>query len=251
MRYFLRIAYDGTSFHGWQRQPNAVSVQQTIEEALSTIFQKETAIVGAGRTDTGVHASVMYAHFDCDSQLDNNARFLSSLNRLVGQEISIYDVLKVRPEAHARFDALSRTYRYFVSLRKDPFRFRYFLEMNRLPDIEKMNEAAEILKQTEDFTSFSKLHTDVKTNICRVKEAVWTHDKEKDIIVFEITSDRFLRNMVRAVVGTLIEVGLGRRNLEEFKNVIIKKDRCAAGVSVAAKGLFLTDITYPKDLFIL
>lgn len=249
MRYFLRLVYDGTPFHGWQRQPNAASVQQKIEEALSTIFQRPTDITGAGRTDTGVHAAEMYAHFDTDAIADSG-RFLTSLNRLVGNEIAIDALLPVKPDAHARFDALSRSYKYHVTLRKNPFAFRYAHRMDRMPCVEAMNEAADILLTTEDFTSFAKLHTDVKTNICRVTEARWTVDEESRELVFTITADRFLRNMVRAVVGTLLEVGTGKVTLQGFREIIEKKDRCEAGTSMPAKGLFLQKIVYPKEIFI-
>lgn len=249
MRYFLELSYDGTNFHGWQRQPNACSVQQTIEDALSVISRKKTEIVGAGRTDTGVHARKMFAHFDADI-IQDESRFLTSINRMIGNEISIRRLIKVKPEAHARFDALSRTYNYIISLRKDPFTFRYAHQMGRLPDVEKMNEAAEILLETEDFTSFAKLHTDVKTNLCDVTEAYWRVQQDGSRICFKIKANRFLRNMVRAVVGTLIEVGIGKISIEQFDEIIHRKDRCAAGMSMPAKGLFLTDITYPEEIFI-
>lgn len=251
MRYFLRLAYDGTDFHGWQRQPNACSVQQSLEESLSVIFQKETLLTGAGRTDSGVHASCMFAHFDSEEIINDKKRFLASLNRLSGQAISIYEVMDVVPDAHARFDALSRTYKYFISLKKDPFRRKFSHRMDRMPDVDKMNEAAETLLGIDDFTSFAKLHTDNKTNICKLTKALWTYEPQDDLLVFEIRADRFLRNMVRAVVGTLLEVGNGKITLSEFKEIIEKKDRCAAGVSMPAKGLFLTDIRYPEEIFIL
>ena len=250
MRYFLRLAYDGTDFHGWQRQPNAVSVQETIENALSTILQNPTEIVGAGRTDAGVHATEMFAHFDSEN-LQDKGRLLTSLNRMIGNAISVFDIVEVAPGAHARFDALSRTYNYFISLKKDPFSYRYAHKMHRLPDIERMNEAAAVLLETEDFTSFAKLHSDSKTNICKVSEAFWIYDSQEEKLCFRIKADRFLRNMVRAVVGTLLEVGLNRICLEEFKDIINKKDRCEAGVSMPAKGLFLSKIEYPKEIFIL
>lgn len=249
MRYFLKIAYDGTNFHGWQRQPNASSVQQTIEEALSTILRHRVEITGAGRTDTGVHAKVMYAHFDSDRLTDKTA-FLSSLNKLVGNEISISDIQEVTDNAHARFDALSRTYKYYVTLAKNPFLYNYACRMHRKPDIGLMNEAAAILMETDDFSSFAKLHADAKTNICDVSVAHWEEDSEKECLVFTITANRFLRNMVRAVVGTLIEVGTGKITIDEFKKIIERKDRCAAGISMPAKGLFLTEIVYPIEIFV-
>lgn len=250
MRYFLRIAYDGTNFHGWQRQPNAISVQETIEDALSLIMRENVSIVGAGRTDTGVHATEMYAHFDGPEFIDR-LRLLGSLNRLIGKEISITGIKEVVQEAHARFDALSRRYKYCISIGKDPFYSRFSHEMQRLPDVELMNKAANILLQTEDFTSFAKLHSDAKTNLCKVTEAVWHFDKSGEKLFFTITANRFLRNMVRAVVGTLLEVGTKKISIEQFKEIINKKDRCEAGMSMPAKGLFLTKIVYPKEIFIL
>lgn len=250
MRYFLKLAYDGTGFHGWQRQPNAASVQQTIEEALSIMAQREMEIVGAGRTDSGVHASCMYAHFDYDSLMDKK-RFLTSLNRIVGNSIAVYDVIAVTPEAHARFDALSRTYQYHISLFKDPFSYHFAHRMERMPDVDTMNEAAAVLLETEDFTSFAKLHADTKTNMCDVSMALWEVEPGGRGLVFTIKADRFLRNMVRAVVGTLLEVGTGKMSLPGFKEVIERHDRCAAGVSMPAKGLFLTQIEYPDKIFIL
>lgn len=250
MRYFLKLAYDGTGFHGWQRQPNASSVQQSLEEALSTILRKETPVVGAGRTDTGVHAEVMYAHFDAEEVM-NPRQFLSSLNKLVGRDIAVQELLRVRDDAHARFDALSRTYKYHIFLTKNPFKERFAHRLHAMPDLEKMNECGEILLSVSDFTSFSKLHTDVKTNICKVTEARWGMAGEKgDELVFTITADRFLRNMVRAVVGTLLEVGTRKIDRKRFEEIIEEKDRCEAGMSMPAKGLFLNNIVYPKEIFL-
>lgn len=250
MRYFLRLAYDGTNYHGWQRQPNAISVQEVIETALSTIRQSPTEIVGAGRTDTGVHAREMVAHFDSD-EITDKERFLTSLNRMIGHEIVVYDVLEVRPDAHARFDALSREYEYHIAVHKTPFKYRYSYYLNRIPDLEKMNQGCEILLDNSDFTSFAKLHSDSKTNICRLMKAAWHLDSITAELVFNVKADRFLRNMVRALVGTLIEVGYGKLSLDGLRKVIEKKDRCAAGVSMPAKGLFLTSIEYPKEIFII
>lgn len=249
MRYFLKIAYDGTDFHGWQRQPNAVSVQETIEEALSIICREKIEIVGAGRTDTGVHAREMFAHFDCNEIKDPD-RFSSSLNKLVGNAISIGRPIRVKPDAHARFDAISRAYKYHIIFGKNPFEFKFSHNMVRKPDVEKMNEAASVLLETEDFTSFAKLHSDAKTNICKVSVARWEQQPDSDKIVFTIKADRFLRNMVRSVVGTLLEVGTGKININEFREIIDRKDRCAAGTSMPAKGLFLEAIEYPEEIFI-
>lgn len=247
MRYFLRLAYNGTDFHGWQRQPNAVSVQESIEKTISTILQSDISITGAGRTDTGVHASEMYAHFDTDKMPDK-ARFILSANRMLGAKIAIYDVIPVKPEAHARFDAKERTYRYYISLRKDPFLYPLTHFVPRIPDVELMNEACKEIRKVSDFTSFAKLHTDTKTNICKVNKAFWEF-KTPELLVFTISADRFLRNMVRAVTGTLLDVGNGKLTIEGLKSIIDSKDRCEAGQSMPACGLFLEKIVYPEEIF--
>lgn len=250
MRYFIEIAYNGAPFHGWQRQPNANSVQQTVEEAMSTILQAPTSIVGAGRTDTGVNARVMYAHFDVDKNIENSEAFLRSINRIVGHDIDVRRLIHVSDDAHARFDAVERTYKYFIIYHKSPFLNNFtYLSPVRL-DIDKMNKAAELLKITTDFTSFAKLHTDTKTNICDVKEARWEiYDNAYGVdgIVFTITADRFLRNMVRAVVGTLTDVGRGKLSIQGFGDIISAKDRCSAGMSMPPQALFLWDVVYPYD----
>lgn len=247
MRYFLRLSYNGAPFCGWQRQPNAVSVQQTIEEALQTVFRSPIPIVGAGRTDTGVHAACMYAHFDLPTPLKDKGNIIKSLNHLCGKNIAIYSLIEVDDNAHARFDAISRTYKYYISHRKNPFNSALTWYINSPLDYEKMNQAARLLLEIDDFTSFAKLHSDAKTNICDVREAYWRAEKD-DVHVFTITADRFLRNMVRAVVGTLIEVGRGKMDIDRFKAVIQERDRCAAGMSVPAHGLFLYNIVYPYPL---
>ncbi|MDE6479494.1 MAG: tRNA pseudouridine(38-40) synthase TruA [Muribaculaceae bacterium] len=241
-RYFIRLGFRGAPFHGWQIQPNAVSVQEEVEKAFSTVLRVPVSIVGAGRTDTGVNARTMYAHFDYDGILPDKGRLLVSLNRLVGRDIAIYDIFKVADDAHARFDAYERTYKYFVAFEKTPFFYplSWFCP-NRL-DLDKMNDAARLLLNTEDFTSFAKLHSDAKTNICHVSKAEWKMDG--NMAVFTISADRFLRNMVRAIVGTLVEVGRGKMTLEQFRNVIDRKDRCAAGQSMPGEALFLWDIKY-------
>lgn len=249
MRYFIRLAYRGAPFHGWQIQPNAISVQESLETALSTILRSPISITGAGRTDTGVNATEMYAHFDCDTMIPDKKKFLLSLNRLVGKDISIYDIIDVRPEAHARFDAISRTYKYFITESKNPFIYPFSWYSPSSLDYDIMNRAADILLGTKDFTSFSKLHTDVKTNICNVTQAEWTKET-KDIMVFTISADRFLRNMVRAIVGTLVNVGRGKLDIDGFRKVIDKKDRCAAGSSMPGEALFLWKIEYPREIFI-
>lgn len=249
MRYFLHLAYNGAPFHGWQRQPNAVSVQQTVEEALSTLMRRQVSLTGAGRTDTGVHARCMYAHFDTEDPVAIPASFLRSLNRMCGRDIALYDLLPVRDEAHARFDALSRTYRYYVDLRKSPFsRFQAWQATSPL-DIDDMNRAAAMLTGKRDFTSFAKLHSDSKTNICTVAHARWDRP-DPDRIVFTITADRFLRNMVRAVVGTLVDVGRGKLHPGDLVDILDSHDRCAAGSSMPAHALFLEEITYPSEIFL-
>ena len=247
-RYFIYLAYDGTSYHGWQVQPNGVSVQECLMKALSTLLRQPTEVVGAGRTDAGVHARLMVAHFDSPQALDE-VFMTDKLNRLLPPDISVYCLRAVKPDAHARFDAVSRTYRYYVTTAKVPFERQYRCRLYSEPDFDRMNEAAHTLFDYTDFTSFSKLHTDVKTNNCRIMQAHWERLDEVTW-VFTIRADRFLRNMVRAVVGTLLEVGRGKLSVEGFRRVIEQKDRCRAGTSVPGCALFLEDITYPEDLFV-
>lgn len=248
MRYFIYLSYDGTAYHGWQVQPNAVSVQQKLNECLAKLLRgKNTDVTGAGRTDAGVHAHMMVAHFDIDEELDGTW-LTDKLNRILPQDIAVSKVLRVNDQAHARFDAKARTYHYWIYTKKDPFNRQYATRITFPLDFNKMNEAAAYLLTVSDFTSFSKLHTDVKTNICKVTHAEWTNI-EGDVWQFEITADRFLRNMVRAVVGTLIEVGRGRLSLEDFKAVVAQKNRCAAGDSMPGNALSLVDIRYDNEVF--
>lgn len=259
MRYFLNISYNGTNFNGWQSQPNAIGVQSVIEKALSTVLRQTTPITGAGRTDAGVHAREMWAHFDHDIEIDDKKKFLQSVNGLCGPDISINGLTSIHPDAHARFDASKRTYKYFISFSKDPFQYPFCFKSSGPLDIDEMNLGAKILFETSDFTSFAKLHSDSKTNICKVSEAIWRNIRDdnealdfigglKDGIVFTISADRFLRNMVRAIVGTLLEIGCKRLSISEFKEIIDRKDRCSAGVSMPAKGLFLWKVDYPFPL---
>lgn len=247
-RYALELAYRGTNYHGWQIQLNASSVQEEIERRLSQLMGNTlVSVVGCGRTDTGVHASYYVLHFDIDKYL-NVSQLVYKLNKMLGDDISIFSAQLVTEEFHARFSAVSRTYHYFIRQKKDPFS----LDSHHLVpevDFEAMNRAAKFLLGTQDFTSFSKLHTDVKTNICTVSEAKWSQLAE-NTWYFEIKADRFLRNMVRAVVGTLLEVGYGNLEEKEIVQIIESKDRGAAKCSVPAKGLFLVDIYYPKDVFL-
>jgi tRNA pseudouridine38-40 synthase len=242
------LAYDGTNYHGWQIQPNGSSVQETLMRALSTFLRQPIEVTGAGRTDAGVHASLMTAHFDFDGELDNAAT-TDKLNRLLPPDIAVFSVRRVKPEAHARFDATSRTYRYYVTSAKSPFNRQYVWRQHSRLDYALMNEAAKTLFEYTDFTSFSKLHTDVKTNNCRIMKAEWSEEPD-GTWVFTIQADRFLRNMVRAVVGTLIEVGRGKMTIEGFRRVIEQKDRCKAGTSVPGNALFLVDVGYPGEIYL-
>ncbi|MDH6305082.1 tRNA pseudouridine38-40 synthase [Parabacteroides sp. PF5-5] len=246
-RYFIYLGYNGKNYCGWQVQPNGVTVQQTLEEALATLFRCPVPVVGAGRTDAGVHARLMVAHFDFPESIDDLPFLKEKLNRLLPKDIAVYKVVPVKEDAHARFDAVSRTYHYYITTRKDPFMYEFVYKMHGSLDFDAMNEACRVLYDTVDFTSFSKLHTDVKTNNCRVTYAGW--EREGENWKFTITADRFLRNMVRAIVGTLIEVGRGKLSIQEFKEVIEAKDRCRAGTSVPGHALFLADVQYPEALF--
>lgn len=243
MRYFLELSFDGTDYHGWQRQPNALSVQQLLEEALSMLLSVPISVVAAGRTDAGVHAHQLFVHFDIEQKLDA-AELVHRLNRFLPEAIVIHELFEVRSEAHARFDALSRTYRYRISTEKNPFSTRFSWYVAQPLHIEVMNEAASMLLGTHDFECFSKSHTDVKTYICTVTQAVF--EPFEDEIVFTIKADRFLRNMVRAIVGTLVEVGSGKRELSSIQGLLESKSRSKAGVSVPAKGLSLIAVEYPE-----
>ena len=243
MRYFLQLAYRGAPFHGWQSQPNAVSVQSTIERALSLTLRQDTSIVGAGRTDTGVNASMMLAHFDTPAPVDKPA-LLRAINSIVGKDIAVSHIHDVPADAHARFDATARTYHYHALTQKSPFLYTTAWKASPGLDFELMNRAAELLLDTRDFTSFAKLHSDAKTNICHVTEAEWKYLGD-DRWCFVITADRFLRNMVRAVVGTLVDVGRHKLTIDGFQRVIELHDRCAAGTSMPPEALFLHRIVYP------
>lgn len=247
MRYFIDLAYDGSAFHGWQVQPNAASVQETIENAFGVIFQQEIQIVGAGRTDAGVHAKQLMAHWDCDKEIDT-AQLQFKLNNMLPDEIAINSIYPVKDDAHARFDAVAREYKYYVSSKKNPFQHQYSYYLKRELNIGKMNEAAGILKNYTDFKCFSKSRTDVHTYNCKIEFAYW--EAEKELLVFTIKADRFLRNMVRAIVGTLIEIGLEKMEVEEMHQIIKSRNRSNAGKSVEAKGLFLTKVEYPETIVI-
>lgn len=274
MRFFIYLSYDGAQYHGWQIQPNGTSVQEVMQNALSTLLRETIDIVGAGRTDAGVNAKMMVAHFDCSDRAVSvimqdggeaealphgvcagrtdmavaTWTFIKKMNRILPPDIAVHKVVPVRADAHARFDAISRTYHYYVTTEKSPFSRYYACRFPQPLDFALMNEAASRLFNYIDFTSFSKLHTDVKTNNCRIMKAEWTQLSDAEWM-FTIKADRFLRNMVRAVVGTLFEVGRGRMSVEEFCRVIERKDRCAAGSSVPGNALFLAEVEYPSDIF--
>ena len=242
MRYFIYLEFDGSAYSGWQIQPHSPSVQQTLEEALALFLRQNVSVTGAGRTDAGVHASEMVAHFDLDEPQDCGW-MRGKLNGILPQDIAVHRIVPVKADAHARFDATARTYKYYVTLNKSAFNRNYSWFLPNEPDFEMMNRAAEILMKTVDFTSFSKLHTDTRTNDCHVTEAGWEMLPDGRW-VFTITADRFLRNMVRAIVGTLMEVGRGRLSVDDVRNIIEARNRCRAGESVPGNALFLVDIEY-------
>ncbi|MBQ4914307.1 tRNA pseudouridine(38-40) synthase TruA [Maribacter sp. MMG018] len=246
MRYFVQFSYFGKSYHGWQKQPNALTVQEVLEGVFTKLLRKKIDLVGAGRTDTGVHAKEMYAHFDID-QITDIPNLIYRVNAFLPDDIAVMNILSVHANAHARFDAEERSYEYLISPRKDPF-YKDSAHYIRFPlDLDEMNNAAKLLLGRQDFECFSKSKTDVKTYFCDVKSAIWT--KEEGVIVFRITADRFLRNMVRAVVGTLLDVGTGKYPVDNVKSILKSKDRSKAGVSVPAKGLYLTSVKYPNTIF--
>ena len=250
VRYFIDIAYDGTLYHGWQRQPQSITVQEELEKALGILLREEISVTGAGRTDAGVHATQLFAHFDLKQTFSQEeaSHLVHRLNRFLPQAIAINSMTRVKNEAHARFDAVERSYSYFIHQKKNPFLKdqSYFFESEI--DIDLMNRAAELLLGKQDFKCFSRSNTDVKTYLCEIKEARWKQEGER--LVFVITADRFLRNMVRAVVGTLLDVGLHKSSVEDIKQIIASGERSQAGASAPAHGLFLTAVRYPKEIFI-
>jgi tRNA pseudouridine38-40 synthase len=247
MRYFIRISFDGTPFHGWQIQQNANSVQAELNRAIAVVLRRDEIVTtGCGRTDTGVHALKFYAHFDHDVELDSNA-IAQKLNAILPREIAVHSFFSVDEDAHARFSALSRTYKYRIHTLKDPFLINrsYFIPF--APDLEKMNALAAVLLKKEDFSCFAKSNTQTNTNLCKMTFARW--EIIGDEIVFKISADRFLRNMVRAVVGTLLLAGFDKLNEQEFEEILASGDRSEAGVSVPAHGLYLSDISYPFPVY--
>ena len=251
MRYFLQLSFKGTDYHGWQEQSNAANtVQEICNKALSKVLNHPTELAGAGRTDTGVHAEMFFAHFDSPMEdlVDDKKTWLYKFNSVTPFSIAFQDIRKVKPDAHARFDATSRTYRYDIATSKNPFLYNNALFFPYPLDIDEMNKACAILKQYKEFSSFKKTHTQNKTDICTIKYAHWEKHDEK--LIFTITADRFLRNMVRAIVGTMINVGNGKCTVEDFCRIIENKNRSRAGASVPACGLYLAQVKYPANVFL-
>lgn len=246
-RYFIELSYNGKNYHGWQIQPNATTVQSVLDNALSLILNCTVETVGAGRTDSGVHAKFFTAHFEVGNILHDLESVVFRLNSFLPEDICIKNIILVKNSVHARFSALSRTYEYHISTCKNPFVTDFAFFFHKQLDVDLMNEAAQILSYYTDFTSFSKLHTDTKTNNCKIMFSHWSLNSD-GLLVFTIKADRFLRNMVRAVVGTLLDVGLKKISIEGFCNIIERKNRCHAGQSVPPHGLFLTEIEYPESI---
>jgi len=244
MRYFIKLSYKGTHYHGWQYQPNASSVQEELEKAFSLILREEIAITGAGRTDTGVHAKNFIAHFETVNSLDANQikELIYKLNSYISKDIAIHKIYQVDAKMHARFDAKERTYQYYITTTKNPFFTESAWYVHGKLDVAKMNLACEIIKEYSDFGSFAKLHSDNKTNICNLMEAHW--ELQDELLVFTIKADRFLRNMVRAIVGTMVDIGQGKTSLADLRKIVESKDRNRAGRSVPGHALFLVDIKY-------
>lgn len=244
LRFFIELSYNGKAYHGWQNQPDAISVQEVLENALLTLLKQKISVMGAGRTDTGVHASQMFAHFDFDEQMPENIIF--KLNSFLPQDITIASIFEVKADAHARFHAVSRTYNYRISTIKNVFNYDFAYALQKTLDLDLMNKACDILLQYTNFQCFSKVNTDVKTYNCKLMQAQWA--VENDELIFTIKADRFLRNMVRAIVGTLINIGLGKLEVENLHDILKSKDRGEAGFSVPAHGLYLVNVEYPENL---
>ena len=239
------MSYNGSAYHGWQIQPNAVTVQETIQDALSKLLNTNISITGAGRTDTGVHAFQMFAHFDVDETFDTeNLTF--KLNSFLPKDIAIQSIFQVNADAHTRFHAIKRSYDYKISLKKNVFLFDYTHYVHQKLDVDKMNEAANILLEYTNFQCFSKSNTDVKTYNCKIEQAQWK--QEGNLLIFTICADRFLRNMVRAIVGTLLNIGLSKIAVSDMHKILASKDRSKAGFSVPSKGLYLTEVLYPDNI---
>tara|TARA_R110002020_G_scaffold85914_6_gene211953 strand:- start:119789 stop:120541 length:753 start_codon:yes stop_codon:yes gene_type:complete len=250
LRYFIEIAYNGSNYHGWQRQPQSSSVQQMLEKAISTILRAPISITGAGRTDTGVHAKQLFAHVDLDENWDASdcEQFKYKLNRFLPADIAILNILPVKMDAHARFDAVSRSYEYIINVEKNPFTTGQAYYFQHRLDIDAMNEAANFLVGSKDFKCFSKTNTDVNNYICAVTEAYW--EQRGSQLIFRVSANRFLRNMVRAIVGTLLEIGKGKQGVAHMQDVLASRDRGVAGTSAPAHGLYLVSVKYPEEIFI-
>lgn len=247
-RYFIYIKFDGSNYAGWQIQPNALSIQQVIEEKISLLLRQNIPITGAGRTDSGVHAKYMVAHFDTSvDELDKSGHFVYKMNKILPPDIAIIKIERVNNKAHARFDARWRTYHYTISKNKDPFLLKYAMTAQQPIDINFLNSCCEILKQHNDFQSFCKYHHGANTYICSIMNAQWVEND--DFYIFTITADRFLRNMVRAIVGTLLDLNKKNKNTSDFESIILKKDRIFAGQSAEAKGLSLDWIEYSDLIY--
>ena len=245
MRYFIELAYNGTNYHGWQIQPDVITVQEVLENALSILLREKIQVMGAGRTDTGVHAKQLFAHFDIEV-IESISDLIFKLNSFLPKDISIQNIFPVKEDAHARFDALEREYEYLISLQKNPFSDDFTHFIHHQPNIDIMNAAANVLLSYKDFQCFSRSNTDVKTYNCDVKEAYWKVENSQ--LIFTIKADRFLRNMVRAIVGTLLDIGFEKTSMLQFHEILKSKDRGKAGSSAPAKGLYLTKIVYPEQL---
>ncbi len=247
-RYFIELAYQGGNYHGWQIQDNAVTVQQKIDQALSTVLGAQIGTTGCGRTDAGVHAKQLFAHFDLATEISQSGKILHALNSILPSDIAVKALYAVQAEAHARFDALSRSYEYHIHFEKNPFLQGFSWQLRDVPDVGAMNQAASTMKLYEDFSCFSKSNTQVFTNNCKINHAEWIMKENDSRLVFQISANRFLRNMVRAIVGTLLEIGQGKQPLAHIQRVIESKNRSQAGSSVPAHGLYLTGVNYPYSL---
>jgi len=246
-RYFIELKFKGTKYAGWQRQKNSLTIQELVDKAISTILKCEIFTTGCGRTDSGVHARYFVAHFDYINEIDKK-NFIYKANAILPEDIAIFNIYKVQDNAHARYSAISRTYEYIITKKKDPFEIDTALFFPHDLNLSLMNNACEVLKKYEDFSSFAKSHSNTKSNICKIFSAYWLEKNEK--IIFKINANRFLRNMVRAIVGTMLEIGQEKINLNEFIKIIESNDRSKAGKSVDAKGLFLVEVKYPQNIFL-
>jgi tRNA pseudouridine38-40 synthase len=246
LRYFIEIAYQGTNYFGWQKQPDAISVQKVLEHSMSLLLRKEINVVSAGRTDAGVHAKQLFAHFEFE-EIEDPSNLVFRLNSFLPKDISVKNIFQVKEDVHARFHAIERAYEYQISLKKDPFSEGFAYLVHQKPSVKLMNEAANVLLNYRDFQCFSRSNTDVKTYNCKIVSAFWTEENNR--LRFSISADRFLRNMGRAFVGTLLEVGYEKLSLQEFHDIIASKNRVNAGSSAPAHGLYLTGVSYPEDIF--